>query len=173
MDVFAWQPSNMARVPKWVIRHALSVNVFVPLVAQKRRVLGIEKSSSVRKEVEEWVKAGIVGPVRYPPWISNSVLVKKVDDTWRMCIDFKNLNSACPKDYYPLPKIDLKIDSVMGFCFKCFLDVYKGYHQIQMCEEDEEKTAFYTDQGTYCCTQMPFGLKNADSIYQRLVDSAF
>ncbi|GKE95399.1 hypothetical protein Tco_1580254 [Tanacetum coccineum] len=90
-----------------------------------------------------------------------------------MCIDFKNLNSACPKDYYPLPEIDLKIEAVMGFPFKCFLDAYKGYHQIQMSKEDEEKMAFYTDQGTYCYTKMPFDLKNAGATYQRLVDSPF
>ncbi|GJY30342.1 reverse transcriptase domain-containing protein [Tanacetum coccineum] len=56
-----------------------------------------------------------------------------------MCIDFKNLNSACPKDYYPLPNIDYKVESVMGFRYKCFLDAYKGYHQIQMAKKDEEK----------------------------------
>ncbi|GJU30137.1 hypothetical protein Tco_1173726 [Tanacetum coccineum] len=63
----------------------------------------------------------------------------------RMCIDFKNINAACPKDYYPLPKINSKIVSAMGFPLKCFLDAYKGYHQVQMAEEDEEKTAFYTE----------------------------
>ncbi|GJX04012.1 hypothetical protein Tco_0189928 [Tanacetum coccineum] len=78
-----------------------------------------------------------------------------------MCIDFKNLNSACPKDYYPLPNIDYKVEAVMSFKYKCFLDAYKWYHQIQMAKEDEEKTAFYTEQGTYCYTKMPFGLKNA------------
>ncbi|GKC05683.1 reverse transcriptase domain-containing protein [Tanacetum coccineum] len=61
----------------------------------------------------------------------------------------------------------------MGFPLKCFLDAYKGYHQVQMADEDEEKTAFYTDQGTYCYTKMPFGLKNAGATYQRLVDEAF
>nr|GEV16788.1 hypothetical protein [Tanacetum cinerariifolium] len=59
----------------------------------------------------------------------NPVLVKKGDGSWRMCIDFKNINSACPKDYYPLHEIDLKIESVMGFPLKCLLDAYKGYHQ--------------------------------------------
>ncbi|GJX94945.1 hypothetical protein Tco_0349531 [Tanacetum coccineum] len=90
-----------------------------------------------------------------------------------MCIDFKNINAACLKDYYPLPEINSKIESVMGFPFKCLLDAYKGYHQVQMAEEDEEKIAFYTDQGTYCYTKMPFGLKNAGATYQRLVDEAF
>ncbi|GKB17365.1 reverse transcriptase domain-containing protein [Tanacetum coccineum] len=72
----------------------------------------------------------------------------QADGSWRMCIDFKNLNSACPKDYYPLPDIDGKIESVVGFRYKCFLDAYKGYHQVQMAQEDEEKTTFYTDRDT-------------------------
>ncbi|GJX50810.1 reverse transcriptase domain-containing protein [Tanacetum coccineum] len=98
---------------------------------------------------------------------------KKGDRSWRMCIDFKNLNSACPKDYYPLSDIDEKIESVVGFRYKCFLDAYKGYHQVQMALDDEEKTTFYTDHGMYCYTKMSFKLKNAGAIYQRLVDTAF
>ncbi|GKC33369.1 hypothetical protein Tco_1040663, partial [Tanacetum coccineum] len=145
-DVFAWQPSDMAGIPRRISQHSLNVNLSITPVPQKRRVLGPKKSKAVTKEVKEWVKAGIVRPVRYPTWISNPVLVNKADGTWRICIDFKNLNSACPKDYYPLSEIDLKIEAVMGFPFKCFLDAYKGYHQIQMSKEDEEKTAFYTDQ---------------------------
>ncbi|GJT56486.1 reverse transcriptase domain-containing protein [Tanacetum coccineum] len=133
----------------------------------------IPKEQVVTKEVAKWLKARIVRPVKYPTWISNQVLVKKADGSWRMCIDFKNINSACPKDYYPLPKIDSKIEAVMGFPLKCFLDAYKGYHQVQMADKDEEKTAFYTDQGTYFYTKMPFGLKNAGATYQRLVDEAF
>nr|GEV71451.1 reverse transcriptase domain-containing protein [Tanacetum cinerariifolium] len=86
--------------------------------AQKQRVLGTGKSKVVTREVEEWLKAGIVRPVKYPTWISNPVLVKKADGTWRMCIDLKNLNSACPKDYYPLPKINLKIKAIMRHPFK-------------------------------------------------------
>ncbi|GJY85069.1 hypothetical protein Tco_0499095 [Tanacetum coccineum] len=83
------------------------------------------------------------------------------------------VKDACLKDYYPLPEIDLKIESVMGFRFKCFLDAYKRYHQIQMAEEDEEKATFYIDQGNYFYTKMPFRLKNVGATYQRLVDSAF
>nr|GEV88528.1 hypothetical protein [Tanacetum cinerariifolium] len=133
-DVFAWQPSDMAGVPRRIIQHSLNVNTSITSVAQKRRILGLEKSKAVMKEVEEWIKAGTVRPLQYPTWISNPVLVKKADGTWRMCMDFKN---------------------------------------IQMSEEDEEKTTFYTDQGTYCYVKMPFGLKNAGATYQRLVDSAF
>ncbi|GJX94881.1 reverse transcriptase domain-containing protein [Tanacetum coccineum] len=173
MEVFAWEPADMTGVPRKVIEHALNVNPSLDPVCQKRRTFSPEKSGAVTKEVTEWIKAGIVRPVKYPTYISNPVLVKKCDGSWRMCIDFKNLNSACPKDYYPLPNIDCKVEAVMGFKYKCFLDAYKGYHQIQMAKEDEEKTAFYTEQGTYCYTKMPFGLKNAGATYQRLVDSTF
>ncbi|GJX96099.1 reverse transcriptase domain-containing protein [Tanacetum coccineum] len=79
---------------------------------------------------------------------------------------------ACPQDCYPLPEIDWKVESLCGYPFKCFLDAYKGYHQIQMVEEDEEKTAFHTPHGVYCYTKMSFGLKNAGATYQRLVDKA-
>ncbi|GJY68326.1 reverse transcriptase domain-containing protein [Tanacetum coccineum] len=97
----------------------------------------------------------------------------KVDGSWRMCIDFKDLNKACPKDLYPLPEIYWKIESLMGLKYKCFLDAYKGYHQIQMTKKHEEKTAFHTEEGVFCYTKLPFGLKNAGATYQRLVDSAF
>ncbi|GJT59502.1 reverse transcriptase domain-containing protein [Tanacetum coccineum] len=100
-------------------------------------------------------------------------MVKKHDGSWRMCVDFTNLNKVCPQDCYPLPEIDWKVESFCGYPFKCFLDAYKGYHQIQMAESDEEKTVFHTSQGVYCYTKMPFGLKNIGATYQRLMDKAF
>ncbi|GJY87233.1 reverse transcriptase domain-containing protein [Tanacetum coccineum] len=111
--------------------------------------------------------------VHYHDWLSNLMMVKNHDDTWRMCVDFKDLNKACPKDGYPLPDIDWKVESLCGFPFKCFLDAYKGYHQIQMAKEDGEKTTFITSQGIFCYTKMPFGLRNAGATYHRLVDKAF
>ncbi|GJR76607.1 reverse transcriptase domain-containing protein [Tanacetum coccineum] len=167
MEIFAWEPADMIGVPRRIIEHTLNVNPSIELVCQKIKTFAPETSKVVTKDVAKWVKSGIVRPVKYPTWISNPVLVKKCDGTWRMCIDFKNLNSACPKDYYPLSNIDYKVESVMGFKYKCFLDAYNGYHQIQMAREDEEKTAFYTEQGTYCYTKMPFGLKNIGATYQR------
>ncbi|GJR80494.1 reverse transcriptase domain-containing protein [Tanacetum coccineum] len=119
------------------------------------------------------VDTGIMKEVHYHSWLSNPVMVKKHDGSWRMCVDFKDLNKACPKDGYPLPKIDWKVESLCGYPFKCFLDAYKGYHQIKMAKEDEEKTTFITSQGIFCYSKMSFGLKNARATYQRLVDKAF
>nr|GEU65623.1 reverse transcriptase domain-containing protein [Tanacetum cinerariifolium]GEV08656.1 reverse transcriptase domain-containing protein [Tanacetum cinerariifolium] len=100
-------------------------------------------------------------------------VLRPYKQSWRMCVDFTNLNKACPQDWYPLPEIDWKVESLCGYPFKCFLDTYKGYHQIQLAEPDEEKTTFHTRQGVYCYTKMPFGLKNADATYRRLMDKAF
>ncbi|GJS93837.1 reverse transcriptase domain-containing protein [Tanacetum coccineum] len=134
-DIFAWEPADMTGVLKTIINHSLNANPLVTPVSQKRMVFCFEKSRVITKEVAKWLKAGIVRPVKYPTWISNPVLVKKVKGSWRMCIDFKNINAACPKDYYPLPEIDNKIESEMGFPLKCFLDAYKGYHQQQLVDE--------------------------------------
>lgn len=83
-----------------------------------------------------------------------------------MCIDYSDLNNVCPKDCYSIPEIDQKVESLQGFRLKCFLDAYKGYHQILMSKEDEEKTSFYTDHKDFFYTKIPFGLKNAGATYQ-------
>ncbi|KAK1406979.1 hypothetical protein QVD17_38589 [Tagetes erecta] len=173
VKVFAWQPSDMTGVPRRLAEHRLEVIPFSRPVKQKKRSMGPEKSRAVCEEVAKLVQAGIVREAKYPTWIANPVMVKKSDDTWRMCVDFKNINEACPKDSYPLPEIDKKIDALAGFPLRCFLDAYKGYHQIKMAKEDEEKTAFHTDAGTFCYTKMPFGLKNAGATYQHLMDDIF
>ncbi|GKF03303.1 hypothetical protein Tco_0030226, partial [Tanacetum coccineum] len=95
MDKFAWEPSDMMGVPRRVMEHNLNVNISIEPERQKRRVLAPEKSKVVTRDVDEWVKAGIIRPVRYPTWISNPVLVKKCNGDRTMCINFKNLNSAC------------------------------------------------------------------------------
>jgi hypothetical protein len=82
-----------------------------------------------------------------------------------MCIDFKDLNKACPKDCYPLPEIDFKVNSLAGYRWKSFLDAYKGYQPIQMSREDEDKTAFRTNEEMFCYRKMPFGLKNVGATY--------
>ena len=90
-----------------------------------------------------------------------------------MCVDFTDLNKACPKDSFPLPRIDQLMDSTARHKLLTFTDAFSGYNQIKMDEEDQEKTAFITSQGLYCYKVMPFGLKNAGATYQRLVNKMF
>lgn len=90
-----------------------------------------------------------------------------------MCIDFSDLNQACPKDCYPVPDINKMVDSTAGFDYISSLDAMSGYHQIPMDRSDEEKTSFITEDGTYCYKAMLFGLKNAGATYQRLMNKIF
>ncbi|GJS23557.1 reverse transcriptase domain-containing protein [Tanacetum coccineum] len=166
-------PSDMTGVPRSVAEHRLNIREGYSPVRQKKRGQAPERAKAIQAEVQKLVEAGIMREVYYHDWLSNPVMVKKHDGSWRMCVDFTDLNKACPQDCYPLPEIDWKVESLCGYPFKCFLDAYKGYHQIQMAESDEEKTAFHTSHGVYCYTKMPFGLKNAGATYQRLVDKAF
>ncbi|GKD00496.1 hypothetical protein Tco_1170770, partial [Tanacetum coccineum] len=147
-EVFAWQPSDMIGVPRRIIQHSLNVNLSITPVAQKRRVLGPEKSKAVTKEVEEWVKAGIVRPVWYPTWISNPVLVKKVDSSCRMCIDFKNVDSACPKDYYLLPEIDLKIEATGQEMIADIADTFDSLRRVNM-KLNPKKCSFRVKEGKF------------------------
>jgi hypothetical protein len=90
-----------------------------------------------------------------------------------MCVDYTDLNKACPKDLFALPRIDQIIDATAGCESLCFLDAYSGYHQIKMAVEDQEKTAFITPFGAFCYVSMPFGLKSAGATYQRCVQNCF
>ncbi|KAL0385128.1 UNVERIFIED_CONTAM: Polyprotein P3 [Sesamum radiatum] len=119
------------------------------------------------------MEAGYVSEVQYTDWLANVVVVPKASGKWRMCTDFTNLNKACPKDPYPLPRIDFLVDSTAGYELFSMMDAYQGYHQIFMAEEDSIKTSFITDKGIYCYNVMPFGLKNAGATYQRLVNKMF
>ena len=90
-----------------------------------------------------------------------------------MCVDFMDLNKACPKDNYPLPQIDTLVDSTARHELLSFMDTFLGYNQIKMNEKDQERTSFVTSQGLFCYKVMPFGLKNTGATYQRLMNRMF
>ena len=100
-------------------------------------------------------------------------MVKKANGKWRMCVDFMDLNRACPKDSYPLPRIDNLVDSTARHKLLSFMDAFSGYNQIRMVETDQEKTSFVTSQGLFCYKVMSFRLKNTEATYQRLMNKMF
>jgi len=124
----------------------------------------------MRKETEKLLKVGHIREIQYPEWLSNMVLVKKASGKWRMCVDFTNLNKACPKDSYLLPSIDALGDSASGCKLLSFLDAFSGYNQIRMHPRDECNIAFMTELSCYCYKVILFGLKNAGATYQRLMN---
>ena len=87
-----------------------------------------------------------------------------------MCVDYTDLNRACPKDAYPFPNIDKLVDNSSSYKLLSFMDAYSGYNQIPMAKNDEEKTAFMTESGNYYYHVMPFGLRNAGTTYQRMMN---
>ena len=93
------------------------------------------------------------------------MMVKKANEKWRMCVDFTDLNRACPKDSYLLPQIDILVDSMAKHQLLSFMDAFSGYNQIRLDEADQEKTSFITNQGLFCYKVMQFGLKNAGATY--------
>ena len=100
-------------------------------------------------------------------------MVKKANGKWRMCVDFTDLNKACPKDSYLFPRIDTLVDSTARNQLLSFMDAFSSYNQIKMEKTDQEKTSFMTSQGLLCYKVMPFGLKNAGATYQRLMNKMF
>ncbi|XP_071924818.1 uncharacterized protein [Coffea arabica] len=172
-QVFAWTVEDLPGIPTDLTVHHLDVDPNFKPVKQKKRIFAPERNEVIKAEVGKLLESKIILEVYYPTWLANPVLVRKDDQTWRMCVDFTDLNKACPKDCFPLPRIDRLVDSTVGFDVLCFLDAFKGYHQIEMAEEDRNKTSFIAEEGTYCYRTMPFGLKNAGATYQRLVNKLF
>jgi hypothetical protein len=162
----------MPGVPSEVIEHHLAVCPRAHPVKQKTRKQAQEKQHFIVQEVEKLKKAKLIRKVAHPTWIANPVVVPKASGSGRLCVDFTSLNKACPKDPYPLPRIDQIVDSTAGCDLLCFLDAFSGYHQIKMAKEDEEKTSFITPCGVYSYVYMPFGLKNAGATFQRLMRKA-
>ena len=118
----------------------------------------------IKEEVQKQFDAGFLKVVKYSEWVANIVPVPKKDGKVRMCVDYRDLNKASPKDNFPLPHIDALVDNTAGHSLFSFMDGFSGYNQIKMHPEDMRKTTFITLWGTFCYKVMPFGLKNAGAI---------
>ena len=173
IDVFAWSHEDMPGINPSVITHRLNVHPFSKPVRQKKRVFAPERDNAIKEVVQKLTTMQFIREVYYPDWLANVMMVKKANGKWRMCVDFTDLNKTCPKDSYPLPRIDQLVNSTAGHQLLSFMDAFSGYNQIKMNETDQEKTSFITSQGLFCYKVMPFGLKNAGATYQRLVNHMF
>jgi hypothetical protein len=158
-DVFAWSANDLCGVNRDVIEHSLNVDPSFRPRKQRLRKMSEDKVEGARNEVKRLLSAGVIREVKYPEWLANTVMVKKANGKWRMCIDFIDLNKACPKDEFPLPIIDSLVDAAASSELMSLLNCYSAYHQIWMKKEDEPETSFITPSGTYCYLRMPEGLK--------------
>ena len=152
---------------------------------EHQRKLNPVMKEVVKKEVLKWLNASFIYAILNSPWVSpvhvvpkkggftvirnenNELIPTRTVKRWRVCIDYRKLNTAIRKDHYPLPFIDQILDSLAGHPHYCFLDEYSKYNHISIALEDQEKTTFTCPYGTFAFRRMPFGLCNAPSTFQR------
>ena len=156
--MFAWNTYKAPGVDSSFIFHHLNVNPSVTPKKQPSRRLSKDHFDAVKDKVMKLKQVGAIKEVFYLEWLANTVVVKKKNGKWRVCVDFTYLNKARPTVGYP------RIS---------FLDAFQGYHQIPLALDDQEKIAFVPPTGKYHYKVMPFGLKNAGSTYQMMMTRMF
>jgi hypothetical protein len=144
VDVFAWSYQDMPGLDTDIVMHQLPLKEGCSPVKQKLRRTKPEMSVKIKEEVQKQLDAGFLAVTNYPPWVANIVPVLKKDGKVRMCVDYRDLNRASPKDDFPLPHIDVLVDNTAQYSVFSFMDGFSGYNQIKMAPEDMEKTTFIT-----------------------------
>jgi hypothetical protein len=157
-DVFAWKTSDLTGVSRDIMEHKLEVNPSARPKKQRLRKRSDENVVAAKAEVQRLLYVGFICEVYYPSWLTNLVMVRKRIGKWRMCTDFTDFSKSCPKDDFPLTRIDKVLDTAAGYETMALLDCFSGYHQIWLWEEDQEKTGFITSFSTYCYHYKKFDL---------------
>jgi len=127
-DIFAWSYQDMPGLSSNIVQHRLPLNPECPPVKQKLRRMKPETSLKIKEEVKKKFDAGFLAVTRYPEWVTNIVPVPKKDGKVRMCVDYRDLNRASPKDNFPLPHIDILVDNTASFALFSFMDGFSGYN---------------------------------------------
>jgi len=140
-----------------IAMHRLNIKPGVKPVKQQQRRFHPDVMEAIEAEVHKLIQYGFIREEQHLDWVTNIIPVLKKNEKLRVCIDYQNLNAACP-----LPITDVIIDNTCGFEIMSFMDGFSRYNQIKMYPEDEKHTSFRTPLGVYCYTVMPFGLKNAE-----------
>jgi hypothetical protein len=167
-DIFAWPSNDLGGVSRDIIEHKLDIDRKVKPKKQKLRKLAEDIVHATKAEVQTLLDAKVIREVQFTTWLTNIVMVRKKYEKWRMCINFTDLNKACPEDNFPLSRIDTLVDQAGKSEMLSFLDYFSGYHQIWMRKEDEEFTSFITLYGTYYFVRMAEGLRNAGTTFVRI-----
>ena len=146
-----------------VVKHSITTTGLP--IRQPLKRMPVALRDTVKEEVAKMLQQGVVRPST-SPWSSPVVMVKKKDNTWRFCVDYRKLNAVTHQDAYPLPRMDETLESLAGSVYFTTLDLAAGYWQVEIEEGSKEKTAFSTTGGHYEFNVMPFGLTNAPATFQ-------
>jgi hypothetical protein len=172
-DVFSWSYEEMLGIDPSIVVHEIKTYPDAKLVRQKLRPVHPKKIAAIKVEVEKLLKSGFIYPVPLTECVSNLVPVAKKQGTIRVCVDYRDLNKACPKDNYPTLFIDQIIDNCAGSVIFSFMVGFYGYNQIEILPTYQHKTTFICPWGTFAYRKIPFGLKNAGATFQRAMSYAF
>ena len=132
IDVFASGHSDMVGINPMIEFHKLNIIPTAKPIRQKVRRFHLARHQIIQIEVDNLLRASFIKEVKYPEWLANMVVVPKKGGKWRVCVDYIDFNEACPKDRFPLPRIDQIVDAIIGQGILSLLDAFSGYHQILM-----------------------------------------
>ncbi|XP_073061799.1 uncharacterized protein [Primulina eburnea] len=173
INFFSCSQQELSGISPQVAEHKLNILPGSRPIKQKKRHFGPENDKVIEEQVGELLKAGHIREVQFPTWFSNVVLVPKSTGKWRMCVDFRDLNKACPKDCYPLPRVDQLVDFTSGCELLNFLDAYQGYHQIPLDLEDQDKASFITSGVHLLLCRDAFWIKECRGYVSTIDESCF
>jgi hypothetical protein len=151
------------------------INTYPGAKPVRQQILSVHprKAVAIKLEVEKLLKADFIYPVALTDWVSNLVLINKKQGTIRMCVDYRDINKACPKDNFPTPFIDQIVDDCAGSEIFSLMDGFSGYNQINIIPADQHKPSFICPWVTFTYRKLPFGLKNVGATFQRSMSYAF
>jgi hypothetical protein len=172
-DIFSWSYEEMSGIDSSIVVHEIKTYPGAMTVRQRLHPIHPRKEAAIKLEVEKLLKASFIYPVALTKWVSNPVLIDKKGGSIRVCIDYRDINKACPKDNFPTPFVDQIIDDCASSEIFSLMDGFSGYNQINIAPEDQHKTAFICPWGTFAYRKLPFGLKNAGATFQRAMSYAF
>ena len=190
-ESIAWSIEDLKGISPSICMHKILLEDNAKTSIEHQRRLNSVMKEVVRKEVLKWLNAGFIYDISDSSWVrpvhvvpkkggftmirneKNELIPTRTVTGWRVCIDYKKLNTATRKDHFPLHFIDQMLDRLAGHPHFCFLDGYSGYNQIAIASEDQEKTTFTCPFGTFAFRRMPFGLCNAPGTVQRCMMSIF
>ena len=172
-DDFAWSYQEMPGLSPRLVTYKLKVDPNAKPMKEPPRKYYLDVEEKIKLEVQKLLKAGFIVEIECLSWLANIVPVKKKVSQIRICVDFRDLNKACPKDEFPLPNVDILVDAATNHERFSFTNGYSAYNQIFMDPTDAPKTTFRTPFGNYFYKVMHFGLKNTNATYQRTMTLIF
>jgi hypothetical protein len=172
-DIFAWSYKEMSGIEPAIVVHEINTYPGAKPVRQRLHPVHPRKAIAIKLEAEKLLKADFIYPVALTEWVSNPVPIDNKGGSIRVCVDYRDINKACPKENFPTPFIDQIVDDCASSEIFSLMDGFSGYNKINIAPEDQHKMAFICPWGTFAYKKLPFSLKNSSATFQHAMSYAF